>query len=218
MDDHDRPTPWRAAALGGLVGPAAFIGAWAVGGILAGGTYAPLDDAISRLAAVDADTRALMTAGFVVFGVSLPAYGMALHRAVPGAAWAGLAAGATGLATLGVAATPLDRSTVVDQLHAVFAGLGYVTLAATPLLAARPLRARGHRGLARFGSAAGVVSGLALSLTLGGAPTGLFQRLGLTVTDLWIMVSAAAILTGRLGAPRRGPDPTGTGTPTRGQD
>ena len=187
---------WRAAALGGLVGPAAFIGAWVIGGIVAGAPYSPADDAISRLAAAGAETRPLMTAGFVLFGLGLPAYGVALRRVLPGAAWA--TAVATGLATLGVAATPLDRSAFVDQLHGVFAGLGYLTLAATPLLAVRPLRARGHRLLARLGLAAGVLSGTALLLTLTDGPTGAFQRLGLTVGDLWIMASAAAVVTGRL--------------------
>jgi hypothetical protein len=200
-------TAWRAAALGGLVGPAAFIGAWVVGGIVAGEAYAPWEDAISRLAAVDAGTRPLMTAGLVVFGVSLPAYGAALRRTLPGPAWA--TAVATGLATLGVAATPLDRSTLIDQGHALFAGLGYLTLAATPLLAARPLRARGHHVLARFGLGAGAISVAALLLSLTALPTGGFQRLGLTVADLWIMASAAAILTGRLDAPGAVPTTTG---------
>ncbi|MCD9624083.1 DUF998 domain-containing protein [Rhabdothermincola salaria] len=223
MDDPDPgagpdpgpSTACRVAALGGLVGPAAFIGAWLVGGAVAGAGYSPVDDAISRLAAVDADTRALMTAGFVVFGVSLPAYGVALGRAVPGATWAGAAAAATGLATLGVALTPLDCSTLVDQWHAVFAGLGYLTLAATPLLAARPLWRRGHRLLARLGVATGAVSGAALVLTATELPTGVFQRLGLTVTDLWIMVTAAALLTGRVGPTASAVAPTDPAEPAR---
>lgn len=186
--------PVRTAALGGVIGPAGFIGAWAVGAAVTSAPYSSIDDAISRLAAVGADTRWLMTAGFVTFGVSLPVYGWALRSTVPGRAW--ITAAATGVATLAVAATPLDRSDTVDRLHAVFAGIGYLTLAATPLLAARPLLAMGHRRLARTGIAAGVTSALALAATTTGLPTGLFQRVGLTVSDAWIIATAVAITRG----------------------
>ena len=186
----------RAAALGGVIGPAAFIGAWSVGAAVTTREYSSIDDAISRLAAVGADTRALMTAGFVGFGIALPVYASALRRVVSGPAW--LTAAATGIATLAVAATPLDRSTTVDNWHGVVAGIGYVTLAATPLLAARPLWQRGHRTLAASGIVAGTVSAIALALTTTGLPTGLFQRLGLTATDLWIATSGVAIASGRL--------------------
>ena len=43
---------------------------------------------------------------------------------------------ATGVATLAVAALPLDRSASVDTWHGVAATIGYVTLAATPVLSA----------------------------------------------------------------------------------
>ena len=134
------------AALGGVIGPAAFIGAWTIGAAVTTNEYSSIDDAISRLAAVGADTRALMTAGFVTFGVALPVYASALRRVVGGTAW--MAAAATGIATLAVAATPLDHSATVDTWHGIAAGIGYVTLAATPLLAARPLAQHGHRALA----------------------------------------------------------------------
>lgn len=186
--------PVRTAALGGVIGPAGFIGAWAVGAAITSAPYSSIDDAISRLAAVGSDARWLMTAGFVTFGVSLPVYAWALRSTVPGRAW--ITATATGLATLAVAATPLDRSDTVDRLHAVFAGIGYLTLAATPLLAARPLLAMGHRRLARTGIAAGVTSALALAATTSGLPTGLFQRVGLTVSDAWIIATAVAITRG----------------------
>lgn len=186
--------PIRTAALGGLIGPAGFIGAWVIGAAVTSAPYSSIDDAISRLAAVGSDTRWLMTAGFVTFGVSLPVYAWALRSGVPGRAW--ITAAATGVATLAVAATPLDRSDTVDRLHAVFAGIGYLTLAATPLLAARPLLAMGHRRLARAGVAAGVTSALALAATTTGLPAGLFQRVGLTVSDAWIIATALAITRG----------------------
>lgn len=181
----------RVSALGGIVGPLGFIGAWAIGAATTSASYSVIDDPISRLAAVGADTRGLMTAGFVTFGVSLPVFASALRSAVPGRAW--IAAAATGLATLGVAAAPLDRSDAIDRLHGVFAGIGYLTLAATPLLAASPLLALGHRRLALSGLAAGLTSAVALALTTTSLPTGLCQRIGLTVSDLWIIAAAVTI-------------------------
>ncbi len=194
---HD---PVRTASLGGVIGPAGFIGAWVIGAAVTSSPYSSIDDAISRLAAVGSETRWLMTAGFVTFGLSLPVYAWALGATVPGRAW--ITATATGLATLAVAAAPLDRSDTVDRLHGVFAGIGYLTLAATPLLAARPLLAMGHRRLARSGIAAGTASAIALALTTTGLPTGLFQRVGLTASDVWIVATALAIRRGTAGGVR----------------
>ncbi|MGY6500990.1 MAG: DUF998 domain-containing protein [Acidimicrobiales bacterium] len=195
-----RATSTRVLAIGGIVGPTAFVGAWVVGSAIADG-YSLLEDPISRLAAVGVDTRPLMTGGFVVFGLSLPLYAAALRRSVEGPAW--IAAATTGIATLAVAATPLDRSATVDAWHGVAAGAGYLTLVAVPLLAARPLFRSGHRTLAGAGVVAGAISATALVLTATALPTGLFQRIGLTVTDLWIVASAAAMWRGVLGRPRR---------------
>lgn len=198
MDD-DTATPSAAvrwAALGGVVGPAAFVGAWVAGAVVTNVTYSSIEDAISRLAALGADTRPLMTAGFTGFGIGLPAYAWALRRTVAGPAWA--AAALAGLATLSVAALPLDRSDSVDTWHGVAAGIGYLAVAATPLLAARPLRRAGHDLLGRLGIASGAVSAAALALTATGTATGLFQRLGLTAADAWIAASGVAIAAGRL--------------------
>ncbi len=94
----------RALAIGGFVGPAAFVGAWTAAGLRTRG-YSPVTDAISDLAAIGASTRSLMTAGFVVDGIGLTAFGLSMRTAVEGRAW--MAAVATGVATLGVAAAPL---------------------------------------------------------------------------------------------------------------
>jgi hypothetical protein len=182
-----------------VIGPTGFIGAWVVGATVTSVPYSSIDDAISRLAEVGADTRWLMTAGFVTFGLSLPAFGWALRATLPGPAW--IAASATGLATLAVAATPLGRSELVDRLHGLFAVTGYATLAATPLLATPTLLAMGHRRLAVSGVAAGTTSAIALALTASGLPTGLFQRLGLTVTDAWIIAAALVMRRSLSGAP-----------------
>lgn len=193
----------RIAAAGGVIGPAAFVGCWAVGGLVTAGGYSAVDDAISRLAAIGAGTRPSMTAGFVAFGVALPVYASALRSAVGGPAWT--TAAATGLATLAVAATPLDRSPAMDTWHAVFAGIGYTTLAVTPALAARALRRMGHRRLAHLGVAATAVSATALVVSLSGSSTGLFQRIGLTAGDVWIAASASAMVSGRLAGATDGP-------------
>ncbi|MBA3652821.1 MAG: DUF998 domain-containing protein [Actinobacteria bacterium] len=156
--------------------------------------YSPANDAISRLAAVHAPTRAAMTAGFVAFGVGVPLYGLALRSTLPGRAW--MLATATGLATLGVGAFPLDWARG-DAPHAVAATLGYVTLAATPLVAARTLGRQGRRGWARVSRVAGVTSAVSLAATVIGPYHGAFQRVGLTVGDAWIVASALGIVARR---------------------
>lgn len=179
-------------AWGGVIGPAAFIGAWAIGGAVTSRNYSPVDDTISQLAAVGAPTRVLMTSGMIAFGLALPVYAVALRRALPGPAW--IAAAATGLSTLAVAAVPLDRSDLVDTLHLVAAGTGYVTLAAVPLLARRHLVAAGHPRLAALGVAMAGISAVSLPTSLVVEQTGLFQRLGLTASDVFLMASVPMVV------------------------
>ncbi len=192
----------RRLAIGGVIGPVSFIGAWVVGALTTSVDYSMIDDAISRLAAVGADSRALMTTGFVTFGVALPVFGSAMRRHVAGSGW--IAAVTTGIATLAVAATPLDRSSTVDTLHGVFATVGYISLIAVPLLSFGPLRTDGHDRLALAGALAATVSTASLVLSSTGLPTGFFQRLGLTATDLWIITLAISIATGRVTQSHRG--------------
>ncbi|MDZ4827883.1 MAG: DUF998 domain-containing protein [Actinomycetota bacterium] len=178
----------RRFALGGVVGPIAFVAAWAIGGFVAD-DYSPVEDAISELAAVGASTRLLMTTGFVAYGIGVGLFAVALRHALPGRAW--LAAAVSALATLGVAATPLDHSAFVDDLHGVFAGTGYVALAALPLLARPYLSTPRARGASVVAAA---VSGACLALTLTGDAHGLFQRVGLGAGDIWIVATAIALL------------------------
>lgn len=197
----DRPQrKMRHAALAGIGGPLTFIGAWALGATTTKRHYSSVDDPISRLAAIGADSRPLMTAGFVAFGVALPIYATALRRADYGKAW--LSAAATGIATLGVAAAPLDHSATVDRWHGLFAGAGYITLAAAPLLAARPQLRNGRRAAAGFALTAGGLSALSLALTITDLPTGLLQRIGLTAGDIWLIASAISIDRSRRAAAR----------------
>ena len=166
------------------MGPAAFVTAWAVLGARLSG-YDPTEDAISRLAAHGAPDRVWMTLGFVAFGVGVPLFALALREVDDGPAWA--TAAATGIATLGVAAFPLD-GWAGDTWHNVAAGVGYVTLAATPLLA-RP--ARGRLASRLVGAAS--LACLALTAVVDGS--GLLQRIGLTLGDTWLVVAAIAVLT-----------------------
>lgn len=189
----------RLAALGGVVGPASFVAAWALGGARTDG-YSPVEQAISRLAAVDAATAPLMTAGFATFAAGMALYGQALRVVVPGPAW--VAATVSGLATLGVAATPLDRSPQIDTAHAVFAVVGYAAVSATPFLAGRQIGRGDARLLGRGGVVAGVVAAASLAMTSIGSADGLFQRLGLTVADAWILASALAVASGRVSCAR----------------
>lgn len=188
----------RWLALGGVAGPAGFVSAWLAAGAATPG-YSPLHDAISRLAADGAPHRGLMTAGMVGLGLGVPAYATALRPVLPGPTW--LAAAACGVATLGVAATPLDTSTTVDRLHAAVAVGAYATLALTPWFAAGALAHRGQRGAAVASRAVAVAAAACLATSLTGHKTGLFQRAGLTTLDTWIAATAVLIATKRW-APR----------------
>lgn len=186
---HERASRWRA--VGGIVGPAAFIAAWAVLGTGRRG-YSPADDPISRLAAMGASSRPAMTGGFLAFGAGVSLYAAALRPALPGGA--AIAAAATAAATFGIAATPLD-SALGGRPHAVAAGIAYAALAAMPILGARTFAARGRRGTAAASLAAGVAAGAALlASSVVDHRVGLYQRLGLTIGDAWIVATAAWLL------------------------
>lgn len=159
----------------GVVGPTAFVAAWVIGGFRRDDGYSPVHDAISRLAEVGAPTQPLMTAGFVTFGVAVPAYAIGARDALGTPAAAALVT--AGLTTLGVAATPLGGD--VDTLHAVFAVSGYAAMAVAPVLAGR-----------RRGALVSAVAAVCLAATTLDVTHGLFQRLGLGVVDAWIVVTA----------------------------
>jgi hypothetical protein len=168
----------------------AFVAAWVLGGALTAG-HSPASDAISRLAAVGAPQRALMTGGFVAYGVGVVVGARALSTAGLGRCAPVLVA--NGLATLTVAATPLDRSGLVDGLHAVAATVGYVSIAVVPLLAAGPLRAQGHRRCAHASLVAGAISAACLAATTVSEANGLFQRVGLGAGDLWLAAAGVTL-------------------------
>jgi hypothetical membrane protein len=175
----------------GVIGPIGFVTAWVVAGARAK-DYSPTNDAISQLAATDASTRWLMTAGFVCFGIAVPLFSLVLRETLPGPAW--ISAAASGLATLGVAAFPLHVNPTISALHGTFAAGGYVALALVPFFAGRVLVRRGHRGAAAASMALAAVSAGCLAATPVADANGLFQRLGLGFVDVWLVVAAIAML------------------------
>ncbi|QYG92606.1 DUF998 domain-containing protein [Iamia sp. SCSIO 61187] len=183
----------RRAAWGLVLGPVAFIAAWVVAGARTPG-YEPLRDAISRTAADGAPQRHVMSTGFVLYAVGSAAGAVALRRAIPGPAW--VASAVNGVATVGVALTPLEHSSALDAAHAVTATTCYVSLALTPLLAARPLADAGHRRAAAASVATGAIVAACLAATAFTESSGLPQRLGLTTGDAWLIATGVAILTG----------------------
>jgi hypothetical protein len=167
-------------AIGGIAGPAAFIGAWAILGTRLK-HYNPLHDPISRLAAVGSSTRAPMTAGFVVFSVGLACYALSAREHLDKRVAALAAVNAA--ATLGVAAFPLEGFGGSIG-HAASAFTGYATLAAMPAV-------RGHKVWS------GAIAAALVASILSESHTGLFQRTGLTLGDAWIVATAIAMLQGR---------------------
>ena len=172
--------PSRSALACGVLGPAAFVGAWLVGG-LRRPDYSPVSQAISQLARQGTSTRPLMTAGFVAFGVLVPVYARALGG--PLGPLCRAATTAAGVATLAVAALPLSAAggRPVDAWHAVAAGTGYAAQVLAPLAGAP--RLGGGRALSYAVSGVALVC-LVASIALPEA-TGLLQRAGLTAVDLW---------------------------------
>ncbi len=134
-----------------------------------------------------------MTAGLLALAAGMGLYGVALK---PHRLW--LLPVANGVVTLALAALPLGGR--VDAAHGLAATLGYLTLAAIPaVVGRRPLSI-----------AIGIVSAVCLLLTvLTDDRDGMFQRLGLTVAQAWVVVSAVRLL--------RSPRPSSTTPPARGR-
>ena len=172
---------WRA--LGSVAGPAIFVATWAVVGSNRPG-YSPVDDQISQLAAIGASSRPAMTLGMAAFGVGVLAGARPLRVGL--GSGVGRLAASTALATLAVAALPLGSN--IDGAHAAAAALAYGTLAATPLVAVGPLAGQGRRVAAAASGVVGLASAAALlASVVVSERTGLWQRVGLSLSDGWLM-------------------------------
>ncbi len=173
----------RILSAGLIVGPTAFISAWAISGAVTEG-YSPIRDHISDLAAIGAPTRTLMNVGFSVFAASVAAAAIPTRRLL--GTPAAIALGANALLSVGIALAPLGQSDAGDRAHAVVAGLGYLALAVTAPSAAPVLMKRSRRmGVASV--AVGAVSMACLGLSLVRPEAGLWQRAGITSTDAWLI-------------------------------
>lgn len=175
--------PHRSLLLGGVIGPTAFVAAWGVGGIIDDRQLSPIDDAISQLAHVDAGTRWLMTAGFLLFGLGVGLFAVAA-RPLLGAATS-FAYLTAAVSTAVVAGFPLGRSVVQDRLHGLAAGIGYLAFVCAPIFAFGGLVRLDRRQFATTGVVVSAIAGVMLAVSSTSAPTGLTQRLGLTVLDAW---------------------------------
>jgi len=175
----------RFAEACGVLAPAAFIGGWIAAGERTPG-YSALHGHISDLARTDAPERLLMTAGFVAFGLLLPLFALVLAHALrlPALRWS---VGIAGLSTLFVAAFPVDSD---GSLHGASAAAGYLATAASPPLAAAALPRPAQ--VASYGI--GLLSAVALTLSILGPDQGLWQRAGLTVVDLWYAAMALTLI------------------------
>jgi hypothetical membrane protein len=177
----------RVTCFLGIVGPLAFVGAWVFGSMVAD-SYSMTDDAISQLAAVSAPTRWLMSAGFVTYGIAMPAFAIFLRQTFSrSAAWA---TAISGIATLGVAALPLGFSANMDVAHGVAAFIGYGGIVLAPLFGAKALWRTSHRWAGNVSVLLAAFSCTALIVSIFSSDNGLFQRIGLTLGDIWFIAVA----------------------------
>lgn len=188
----------RALATGAIWGPAGFIASWVVGGLRLS-DYSPVRDAISRLAAEGAPTAPVLNAGLIAYGVGVTAAAWPLRTLIGRKAAAALATNA--MLTFGVLATPLDQSPEIDRLHAVFAGSAYAALAAAGLLAAVHLRDGGRHVESRVALVVGTVTAASLLAVTVDPVSGLFQRIGLTTSDVAMAAAASWYLQGGPSSP-----------------
>ena len=164
---------------------------WLVGGFMVDG-YSPIQDHISSLAAVDAPSRMLMNFGFAAFAFGVGSAAWPLRKVIGNEASVALALNA--LFVFGVLLTPEGRSSGTDFLHGGFASLVYLSLAVVAPLAALAFRRRGLSYWAIVSFAVGLGTAAFLIASNRAATSGLFQRLGLTTTDLWLMAVGIAYL------------------------
>jgi hypothetical membrane protein len=135
----------RAGAAAGIVGPAAFTGAWIVSSLCQIG-YPAAEIQISGLAAPDARDPWIMVAGFVVLGGCAVAFGAALRDVLGGRGRAGPAPRLIqGAGLLSIAAGLLRRDRMLlapgsvswhNHAHDVISAVIYVDLVAAQVLLA----------------------------------------------------------------------------------
>jgi hypothetical protein len=197
----------RRAALAIIVGYAAYVGGWAIGGTIRR-DYDPFRGAISELFELGApwSSRGWIVAGLLLSGLALLGFGPALDRGLPGRGRLGpVLVMVAGVFTLLVLASPCSpgcpgRSAAWnDTAHTWTATVVYVTLGLAPLAFAWRLR-RLAPALAALSLTMGGVAALGFAVRYLGVlpgPKGLQQRVIHIVADLWYLLLAIRFLRGR---------------------
>ena len=207
----------RALALCGLIGPAAFTAAWALGTIRQPG-YSVAHEHISGLAAPDADNPAVMTVGFLALGTATVGFATALEERLGGEGSAGLGPaliGASGVAMVVAGLFRRDRmsnhpepgqaagQSGINDVHDAASVVGALTSAVGLFaLAARLRREPGRQDLARptmvaAATGSGLLAWFARGVTRPG--NGLVQRAGITIPLLLMARLAIRLLRTRDG-------------------
>jgi hypothetical membrane protein len=193
-----------AAVLFGLLGVSWYVVGWFVAGWIRPG-YDPWQQAISELFELGAPEpgRTLLVLGLVVSGVALVAFGLAMHRGLPGRGIAApVVAALSGVMTVLVAVVPCTPgcpglgASATDTGHVVVAGTGYVALMLAPLLAAWRVRAH-DRALWWWSVLLGggaLLGFLVRNLAGVDVYAGLQQRVFNTLADLWYVVVGVWLL------------------------
>jgi len=172
-----RVVPWWGL-VSSAAAPVLLTCGWVTAAVLQPGSFNAVTESVSSLAAVGASDRWVMTFAFVVVAACDIATGLALR---PAAAVGRLMLIAGGVAGMLVAVSPQPAAGVFSPAHALWAVVGFGTLVAWPLGAARrgPSVPWGLRPAVSVG-AAGILAGLlawfAAELLAGGGHIGLAER------------------------------------------
>jgi hypothetical membrane protein len=203
----DRPVPWWGV-VSAATAPVLLIGGWTGAAARQPGRFDSVVETISALAARDATDRWIMTAALAGLGICHVVTAAALRPA----ATAGRIVLATGgIATLLVAAFPLPAGDGGSMRHSVAAGIGFVTLAAWPALAARrsartPAVLHPAVSLPATAVLVGLVAWFGVELALDDGRVGVSERAAAGAQALWPF---ATVLLARIGmsTTRRGRRP-----------
>ena len=180
------------ALLSATAAPVLLIGGWTIAAALQPGGFNPIIRTISDLAALTATDRWLMTGVFVGVGLChlTTAWGLRPARSLGRAA---LALG--GLASIGVAATPIT-ATATPMGHTLTAGTAFLALTVWPVLAARrspstPQVLRLPVSIAATGVLVVTLGWFAVELSAGGSHVGLAERVAAGAQSLWPLAVVA---------------------------
>lgn len=191
--DLDSGIP-RWAVVSAVAAPITIIGTWTLAASLQDDGYDPVRDTLSWLATQAAVAPRLGACGFALTGIAHIVTAVGL-RPVPRAGR--LMLGLGGLATVGVALLPTDRT---HTAHMGAAGVAFVAMATWPAVA------RDAAGLGRMAPWSGTAAASGMSVMLGwymlelqalipgqGARKGLAERIVAVAQSLWPLAVVLAV-------------------------